>query len=95
MVESEIALHPAVERTLLNHKGRVEQVQGQTGEKLFPHASVAGVLLIGCVFLVDRGGLFTMSQLRLFCAGPESHKTSIRIARALSNTIPFGQVRRG
>lgn len=33
-------------------------------------------------FLSDRGGIFTMSQLRLFNAEPDSHKTSVRIARA-------------
>jgi hypothetical protein len=90
VVESEAVLLPAVERTLMNHKRRIEEVQEQTSEKLFPHASIVGVLLVGAVFPADRGGIFTMSQLRLFCAGPESHKTSMRIASALHATIPFG-----
>ncbi len=89
VVDTEELFLAAVERTLHGQKRRIEEVQLQTGEKLFPHASIAGVLLVAAVFIRDRGNIFTTSLLRLFCAGPETHRTSVTIKQCMAATIPM------
>lgn len=90
VVPSEQALLAAVDRTLLRQKRRIDEIQTATGDHLYPHATIAGLLLVGAVFPADRGGIYTVSFLRLFCTGPETTRTSRRIMGALQATIPFG-----
>ena len=90
VVDSERSLLAAVDRTLLRQKRRVDDIQSQTGDHLYPHAAIAGLLLVGAVFPADRGGIYTVSFLRLFCTAAETHRTSVRIMNALRATVPFG-----
>jgi hypothetical protein len=90
VVPSEQTLLAAVDRTLLRQKRRIDDIQATTGDQLYPHATIAGLLLVGAVFPADRGGIYTVSFLRLFCTGEETTRTSRRIIGALKATVPFG-----
>jgi hypothetical protein len=90
VVPSERLLLAAVDRSLLRQKKRVDEIQAASGDSLYPHASIGGLLLVGAVFPADRGGIYTVSFLRLFCTGPETNRTSRRIMGALKATVPFG-----
>ncbi|WP_437607325.1 hypothetical protein WMF20_41965 [Sorangium sp. So ce834] len=66
---------------------QIQNVRRVDRGKLFPHAALGGVLVTTSVFLNDRGGLFTVSLMGLFCTGPEDHHTSMTIKYEIAKTI--------
>jgi hypothetical protein len=82
-------LEQAIEQVLRQHKELVQNEERATGKRFFPHSPVAGVLLNTAIYPWDKGGLFSVSQLRLFFTGPEHAEISQRIRTTLSSTIEF------
>lgn len=86
-VERESELFARIDAELRREIGRIRKIDAGSKDKLFPYASIGGVLLTGSVFLADRGGMFTVSQMGLFCTAREDHHVSMTIKRALAATI--------
>jgi hypothetical protein len=80
-------LEATIDQILRRHVMRIRDAERQIGKRFFPVAPVAGVLLTTAVFLWDTGGLFSVSQMGLFCTGPEEHPLSLAIKSVLSTTI--------
>jgi hypothetical protein len=75
-------------------KDAIESVRAAAkaeGLVLFPQIPVAGVVLVGAVFLIREGILFPFSQTGLFWTGSESDPRTDAVKQALGQTIEFGR----
>jgi hypothetical protein len=77
----------SVDRTLRQEIHRVRLAESATRRRFFPTTPLGGVLLTTAVFLVDRGGIFTVSQMGLFFTGPPGDPLTRRVYGTLSQTI--------
>jgi hypothetical protein len=57
--------------------------------KVFPHAAVCGVHLTGPALLGDRGGIVTLSMVRMFFTGGDNAPVSKAIREKMQGTMEF------
>jgi hypothetical protein len=79
-------LDRSIEEILRGHIGAMQRVERFARVSLSPHRPLGGLLLTKSIFLEDRGGIFTVSQMGLFATSPTS-PVCVNIQRTLSATI--------
>ncbi len=86
-IESFAGLEAWVDRTLRAGVERVQLAMKETGTSFFPATPLGGAMLTAPVFLLDRGGIFTVSQMGLFFTGDRNAPLTKRVYDTLSRTI--------